>query len=511
MFLRLQYRAAQRSLLLCLIIAFIVSSSSMARTTRLHDLEFQQARSNSKLPGILGLERAYLGVRYASVLDAWTAGRRQPVPDVRTEAARYVAMTARHSGDASSKPAARSEKIVALAREAVEVNSKSASALETLGALESSSDDPSPEALQHLEGAARLEPTAMRWLAVSHACQDQLCRFSALQEAQRLTRTGDSDGFEARAVTLAFSRYYVGREQREKARDLLVPLVAAAPAEIVARKLLADVNLSIGLGERAREQYEALERDFPQPVWIKRELAAAYENLGLLDRATKLADAAFAENRDGIVEQNLVRRLAEKRRNSSALRTFYLALSKYEPGNPNVASHLAELSADQGDLQAAQRTVSDALTRDPQNAALHQQFADLLASSGQHRRAEAEFEIASTLSPSSDALLYRRQWRSNAGSADSDAPYLANFDSLEAARAHQGTTGTLANVTALADVRIDRLQVNGLYSSRVQQFFRVETTQGARELGSRSVNYAPASESLQHPACPCAQERWPLA
>ena len=507
--LRPHLRAARFSLLLCLILACIVSTSAFAQNPSAYDLDFQHLQSlfaqADNLPAqAVALESAYRYRDFVSdtpALDAWfgqLASRTDLAAELRAEASRYVAMSARHLGNAAAQPQPRAGLFLSLARErvsheALQTSPSAASDLDTLGALEESAG--LPEARQHLDSAARLEPAASRWLSVARVCPNQLCRWDALQQAQRLAPKNDAASSDSRSVTIAVAEYYIGREQLEKARDLLLPLVAAAPKDFVARKILADLYLSLGLHDRARAAFDSLEHDFPRPIWLRRELAASFEKLGLLDRAASLAEAAFAENRDANSEADLVLRLANERHNPAALQRAYLALAPYRASDSKIALHLAALAADRGDTLGARQKLSDALAREPQNPALHQQLADLFALTGHRQQAEAELTRAMALFPAGDPLRYRLQWHSPTdAAADPDERYVATLDDLQSTRR---SPSPLANVTALADIRIDRVQPNGLYSSRVQQFFRIENQQGAREFQSRSVQYSPVSDTLR--------------
>ncbi len=104
--------------------------------------------------------------------------------------------------------------------------------------------------------------------------------------------------------------------------------------------------------------------------------------------------------------------------------------------------------------------------------------------------ARAEKEFIGRKRDESARLL--AAWQGSTAASDADTQYLVRLEALNAKR-----TLAAANATALADIRIDHVQLNGLFSTHVQQFFRIENEQGAREFSIRKVQYAPASEALR--------------
>ena len=499
--IRLQYRPALRSLLLCLLITLAVSTCSAAQTPTIYDLQLQQIQSD--FPHASGvahqavlLERAYNLRDFVSspgTLDSWLrqlSEDAQLSSEIKAEVARYRATTERHLGNAKIVLVDRSEVILAAAVQAAEAHPDSATTLEDLGLLEGATRP--AQAREHLEHAVALEPTTDRWLEISRLCPNELCRFSALQRANQLASKSSAD--DARIVALSTAEYYTSRGQADKAYDLLEPVVASSTTDFVARKKLADICSSRGENARALAAYRKLAAEFPQPIWLRRELASSFEDLGLLDRASVLAEAAFALNRDGNAEQSLVLRIEEKRRDSDALRRAYQFIAAFEPDNAQVLAKLAALSFDNGEQTAAERELDSALQQKPDDPRLRQQYSDVLAATGNTTKARAELSRALLNNPGDDGLRLRVVWHDARQKAtDPDAAYLAKFSELKRSAPGQSA----ANAIMLSDVRIDRLRANGLFSSRVQQFFLVQTPQGARDFRSRNVQYSPASESLQ--------------
>src|SRR6266705_764277 len=111
------------------------------------------------------------------------------------------------------RPATSDLELLAMAKRATKADPRNAEKLETLGLLER--DSALVSALEHLQAAAWLQPSAEHWMAVAGACGEAACKFSALSAALK------SDPENGAAKT-ALARYYLGRGQLEKARELLV-------------------------------------------------------------------------------------------------------------------------------------------------------------------------------------------------------------------------------------------------------------------------------------------------
>ena len=289
---------------------------------------------------------------------------------------------------------------------------------------------------------------------------------------------------------MALADYYRGREQREKARDLLVRITARDSGDFEARKKLADLLIEVGDRERGLAAYSALEHEFPAVHWLTTELAAAYERAGLLDRAATLAKKAYEENRAGKAEQEQLIRIYEQTRNGAGLLSILREMVAGEPGHPTNVARLAHAMAAQGDSEAAEKLLRDALGNHSEDAGLRLELAELLDEVG--RTQEATLERSKTVADNRhfDDVRRRLQWTGEDSLSDPDAEFLADVDLTRLPDANG------QKAVALADVRVDRVQPNGLASTRVQQFFLIGDAVGAREFGTRTVQFAPASESL---------------
>jgi cellulose synthase operon protein C len=326
--------------------------------------------------------------------------------------------------------------------------------------------------------------TAQEWVTTAASCADSLCRFSSLQQALRVEP-------ENRAALLALADYYRGREQREKARDILRKIVSRDSGDFEARKNMADLLIEVGDRERGLEAYAALETKFAGVHWLTTELATAYERAGLLQRAVKLAKRAHEENPAGSREQEQLLRLYERTRDGAGMLALLREMVASAPGEVDNVARLARAMAAQGDAEGAKTLLRKALDSNGHDAGLRLELAEIIDESGRTEEATLERSRTVTDNRNFEDVRRRLQWAGADTLADPDAEFLANVD----LRQRPDANGQKA--VALADVRIDRVQPNGLASTRVQQYFLIGDAVGAREFGTRAVQFAPASESLR--------------
>jgi len=356
-------------------------------------------------------------------------------PLVRAEAQRLRAQIDRHEGRiASALPPSRLAELVARAQQEWQSASPSdvPRRLEVLGRLELLTG--SAGAHEHLEDAARREPTADRWLAVAESCAD-LCKAAALRNALATDP-------QSAAAKSALAAYYAARDQRERARDLYRDAIRLAPRDFVARKRLADVLLAAGLDENAARQYDALLREFPRPLWLKRELAGRYEVWGNLERARSVASDALHDDFDGTAERAILLRIAERTGDAAALEQNYRELAQLDPSASTPQLRLAQLDAAAG--------------RSP--------------------------------------LLQTRPTAMKSGAiSDEEARYLVNVaDVVAEAQQRLAASATVS----LADVRVERLLATSAVITRVQQLVYMGNDEAARQFADRAVQYAPQSQAL---------------
>ncbi len=380
-------------------------------------------------------------------------------------------------------PVQRAEDLLAMAQSEADIT-PSAENMETAGRLQR--DHGRGSGVDRFEAATRLQPNATRWLLVARSCGQPACRFAALNAAQR----AEPDNA---AAALALAEHYAARQQSEKARDILRAVLARAPGQFTARQRLADLYAAAGLNALALGECRRLEAESPQPLYVRRQLAARYEDFGMLDRAQVLLESELAQNWDGAEERALLARIYARRHDATRLRDHYVQASQLRPTDTLPMVRLAELAAGKAETQAAETYLRAALDIAPEGDELHQQLAEILAAAGKSPEARQELARALELNPQLAGVRRRLQVLGD-NRNDPDAPYLADVAQLarEAGRAPAD-----ANAVLLADVRVERVFDHGLSSVRTQQVFYIANEQGARELATRSVQYTPDSQLLE--------------
>jgi transglutaminase-like putative cysteine protease len=333
------------------------------------------------------------------------------------------------------------------------------------------------EAADHMEQAARLAPAAGRWQRVAEFSDEPLRRFAALQAGLALEPRNAQ-------LNLQLASYYIGRQQLEKARDLLALAAAAAPSDFVVRERRAGLYLNLGLRSAALADLRTLEKDWPAPLWLQARMALDYEQIGLLDDAARLAAAVVAAKGDDREQLELLARFHERRHLKYDLQADYIALSRLQPTQPDIWSRLAQVQIDCGDAEGAKSSLLRMLALNEAsgngNAEGHRRLAQVYRQL--HRDREAQLELAAASGSA----------RPNALQADAD--YLVEPQALaRAALAHSSEPADLA----LADIRVQELLPNGLDRVHVQQLYCVGSDAAVDAHRVSSIRYSPSTQELK--------------
>lgn len=331
------------------------------------------------------------------------------------------------------------------------------------------------EAADQMLQAAELEPTPDRWLGVGMWSEDQLLRVAFLQNGLAL------DPHNA-ALSEQLALYYIGRQQLEKARDLLQTALAAHPDDFVLGERLAGLYLNLGLRSAALQQLKTLEQRSPSPIWLRARLALDYEQIGLLEDSARLA-ASVVRDRSGDREQlQLLLRFHERRGMVAELKNDYAALLRLQPDSANLWSRLAKLQLGSGDVNEARDSFLRVISLDRENAEAHRELAaiyELL-----HLPGEAEQEKTAASSALHDRL----------GTADYDSGLLSNAKEL-AMEAFRNPPAE--DDLALADIRVQELYKNGLSRLHIQRIFYVGSEGAINSHRTAGVRYSPGSEAAR--------------
>ncbi|MGI9103617.1 MAG: DUF3857 domain-containing protein [Terriglobales bacterium] len=312
-----------------------------------------------------------------------------------------------------------------------------------------------------------------------------MCDFAQLSAAVN----ADPANASAKA---ALAQYYVSRKQFEKAAVLLRQAVAAAPNDALIRMRQADLHAAVGLKSVALVTYRELARSPHSPL-LDRELAARFEEIGELDQALALAEAAVSNKVDDGAAREIMVRILERRGDSTRLRACYNEMTRLSPADAQAWLKLAELDAAQGHFGEAESSARKAVAIAPGSVAARETLANVLDMAGKPSAARDELARALSLDPAAETLRRRLQWRT--GANDPDNVYLADAVGV-AAKVQKAPSNDTASTIALADVRVERIFDNGLSSVRVQQLFLINTEQGAHEYATRHIQYSALSQKL---------------
>jgi transglutaminase-like putative cysteine protease len=320
-----------------------------------------------------------------------------------------------------------------------------------------------------LEIAARMSPTADRWLSVANACPQTACSFTALTRALQLNANHV-------ATKLALAKHYIGRAEFESARNLLIQVIAGQPGDFVARKMLADVYSASGFNSLAQEELKRLQADGGRPVWLKRQLALQFEAAALTGKAAGLLNQVWKTSLDDTEVRAALRRLAERRGDSETLRMLAQTAELLDPMDPEAKSQLARFEPSGKEDQPGDQNVSTSTPK------LHIDAVAFLRSD------EAQPRFVNTVQYDPLVQLLPTPTRS-------DDDFLVDAAVL-AAEARQKPIRETSNVITLADISIERLRPNGQSTIHAQQVFFVANDRGARDYGTRLIQYSHATQKL---------------
>jgi transglutaminase-like putative cysteine protease len=324
-----------------------------------------------------------------------------------------------------------------------------------------------------MELAARLTPTVDRWIAVANACPSQVCTLVSLNKGLQ----ADPRSTSAKS---ALADFYLAHHQLETALALLREVVAQDPGDFTARKRLADTYSETGNNAAGMEEYRKLEASQSNSIWLRRELALRFETAGLLGDANSLLNQVWKSSFDDGRVRSALQRLAERRADSVALEMLAQAANIVDPSDPVAQLEMAKYASAIRDLAKSDNAISD----NDFSPAHHNAYSVAPeATHGQFVRTAAD-----------DDQLERPKSISRSTS-DSDHSYFEDAAKL-AAQAHQETPRENANVIVLADVTVERMRANGQSTVHAQQVFYVANDRGARDYGTRSVQFSNANQKL---------------
>jgi cellulose synthase operon protein C len=331
----------------------------------------------------------------------------------------------------------------------------------------------SGEAADHMLQAAGLDPMAMRWLRAAQFLDEPLRKFAALRNGLSLEPSNPQ-------LNVELATYYIGRQQLEKARDVLASAAEAAPNDFVIRERRASLFLNLGLRSQALPELRRLEKQWPAPLWLQSRLALDYEQMGLLDDAARLAASIVAETSDNREQLELLARFHERRHMKYDLQADYISLSRLDPNQPDIWSRLAQVQMDCGDAEGGRKSLLRLVALDSENPDAHRRLAQVDETLHLDREARQELAKASTAARP-DMLAM-------------DAQYLVDPEML--AKDAFANPPAAAD-TALADIRVQELLSSGLDRVHVQQLYFVGSESALDTHRVSTIRYSPSTEELR--------------
>jgi len=466
--------------LVCLLVPSLALS---AQSRNPYDLDLENLRSKwasaSKLEKLVLLERA-LGLRdyvddRAQIQQFFQSVRQSAAENdlVRSEAAAYIDDL--RAFRMPLQPRAQHWYAVEGLRQRVLSEARASADKDAAYAVLAEPEHTSgaAEAADHMLQAAGIDPTAQCWLRAAEFLDDPLRKFTALRNGLALEPSN------AR-LNVELAAYYVGRQQLEKARDVLAAAAEAAPNDFVIRERKASLFLNLGLRSAALPELRRLEKQWPAPLWLRARLAIDYEQIGLLDDAARLAASVVPEKTDDREQLALLARFHERRHMKYDLQADYIALSRLEPNQPDIWSRLAQVQIDCGDAEGGRKSLLRLIALDEQNPDAHRRLAQVDESL--HLEGEAQQELAKASTAARPNVLAM------------DAQYLVDPATLvkEAFSRPPAPADT-----ALADIRVQELLPSGLDRVHVQQLYLVGTDSALETHRVSTIRYSPSSEELR--------------
>jgi cellulose synthase operon protein C len=336
-----------------------------------------------------------------------------------------------------------------------------------------------PGAAEHMEHAAQLSPTAERWQLAASYTSDPFRKFAALQAALAL------DPGNSRLI-LQLASYYIGRNQLEKARDLLLHTASAHSDDFVVRERLAGLYFSLGLRSQALYELRSLQRLWPDPLWMKMRLAVGYEQLGLREEAARLATSVIADDRNQLEMLELLARFHQVRHMVHALEADYAAILTAQPNSADVWRKLATAQIDLGDFEGARLSLLNLVKLNPRDPGAHRLLAET------YRHLHMESEARQQLTAAEQSVSAAGTGFTAAGVLD--AQFLADPQAIAAS----SFSIPLEPIDlALADIRVQELFSNGLDRVHVQQIFSIGSEAAIDAHRITSIRYSPSTEALR--------------
>jgi len=301
--------------------------------------------------------------------------------------------------------------------------------------------------------------------------------------------------------------------------------IAAAPGLLEPRLMLARAELTQGHPERVLTQLQPLVQRWPAFVPAQVLLARAEDDLGDSVSATERIEGLPPSSwRVPDAGRERVRAARRMDRTDEAVQRLRAVLDA-RPGDGSSLSLLAEMLADQGNVNGAAEALGKALRLSPTSNEVRLRLAELLASNGRLDDGLSLFADAEALCPD-DPELFERKGRALLYAGRKELALEALERSLmlrpqnpglrDAVRALRGSETQTASSDAidvrplvaeadsytedavtLADITRVRVQQSGLSSRFHQLAVKVYTRRGADSFRTFPITYSPSREEVR--------------
>jgi tetratricopeptide (TPR) repeat protein len=318
-----------------------------------------------------------------------------------------------------------------------------------------------------------------------------------------------------------------GRLQQDEnlRRRHIEAALAAAPTFPEAQVAMARAELAQGHPDRARAVLEPLLRRWPGLIPAQLLMARAEDELGDAVAATQRIEALQGPSmRVPDVARERVRAARRVDRNAEATQRLRQFLAT-RPGDGASLSLLAELLADQGEVEQAADALRGALRLSPTDNDVRLRLAELLAANGRADQSDRLFREAELLCPD-EADVFERKGRALLYAGRKEAALTAFERALQLRPQNPGLQQTVRalrgaengpeasyaldlkalvpeadayaeDAVTLADVSYTRVQKSGLSSRFHQMAVKVFTRRGVDAFRTFPITYSPSREEVR--------------
>lgn len=290
---------------------------------------------------------------------------------------------------------------------------------------------------------------------------------------------------------VAMARAELSQGHPDRARAVLEPLLRRWPALVPAQLLMARAEDDLGDAVAATQRIEALQgRPSRVPDVARERVRAARRVDRNVEASQRLREFLVTRPGDGASLSLLAELLADQGEVDQAADALRRAL-KLSPTDNDVRLRLAELLAANGRAEESDRLFGEAERLCPDEAEVHERRGRALLYAGRKEPALAAFERALQLRPQNPGL--KETVRALRGGVDGPEPSFA----LDLKALIPEADAYAEDAVTLADVSHIRVQKSGLSSRFHQMAVKVFTRRGVDAFRTFPITYSPSREEVR--------------